>query len=107
MAPLTGLAYSESQASLRGETARHSLDLAAGTTLQSRGTMRGKSLVPCCAAAGRLNRIRARTEYRNMADNAQRSHLIPPTSSRDNGNHCAGEIRTCLRVAAFVDDEIE
>ena len=42
-----------------------------------------------------------------MADNAQSSHLIPPTSSRDNGNHCAGEIRTCLRVAAFVDDEIE
>lgn len=106
MGPFTGLAYSASHASLRGDTARHSLDLAGGTTIQSRGTMRGKSLCPCWAAAGRLSRNTAKTKYRNMPDNAQNSHLIPPISPRARRNLYAGEIRVLLRAAACIDREI-
>ena len=68
--------------------------------------MRRKSFCPCCAAAGRLSRISAKTEYRNMPDNAEGSHLILATSSGDRSACRANEICAFPRAATSVDNEI-
>ena len=130
--PFIGVAYRESQASLRGETARHSFDFG-GSSVHSCGIIRGKSFRPCCAAAGKPITINVNTiENRNIgSDNAPSSHFDPasdgllrmrnPTSvparlarlmpgtgsvGRDNHSHllCAPK-PNCLKVTRIGDEE--